>query len=126
MWYLEDYWVGKTIESVDRYIVTEEEIMEVGRRWDPRPFHTDREAAAKSYFGSLVACSAHLFAIVSWCCAVLNRKVQTPNLFPNFALEIGRVQDLPLRGDFIKTACCIWGRRNERRTSVHRNVNNPG
>ena len=66
MWYLEDYWVGKTIESVDRYLVTEEEIMEVGRRWDPRPFHTDPEAAAKSFFGGVVACSAHLFAIVSW------------------------------------------------------------
>lgn len=66
MWYLDDYRVGKIIESVDRYLVTEEEIMEVGRRWDPRPYHTDREAAAKSLFGSLVACSAHLFCIVSW------------------------------------------------------------
>lgn len=66
MWYLEDYWIGKTTESVDRYLVTQEEIMEVGQRWDPRPFHTDPEAAAKSFYGGLVACSAHLFCMVCW------------------------------------------------------------
>jgi acyl dehydratase len=66
MYYLEDFEVGKTRESVDRYIVTEDEIMEVGRRWDPQPFHIDREAASISSFGGLVACSAHLFAIVCW------------------------------------------------------------
>ena len=66
MWYLDDYWAGKIIESLEPYHVTEEEIIDVGRRWDPRPYHIDREAAAKSLFGSLVACSAHLFCIVSW------------------------------------------------------------
>lgn len=66
MYYLEDFAVGKTRESVGRYIVTEDEIMEFGRRWDPMPFHTDREAASISSFGGLVACSTHLFAIVVW------------------------------------------------------------
>ena len=66
MWYQEDYRVGETIESVEPYHVTEEEIIEVGRRWDPRPFHTDPTAAAQSLFGSVVACSAHLFCILSW------------------------------------------------------------
>ena len=66
MWYLEDYWVDKIIPSVEPYRVTEEEIIEVGRRWDPRPYHTDPAAAAGSLFGGVVACSAHLFCIVSW------------------------------------------------------------
>ena len=66
MWYQEDYRVGEIIESHEPYRVTEEEIIEVGRRWDPRPYHTDPAAAAGSIFGSVVACSAHLFCMVSW------------------------------------------------------------
>ena len=66
MWYQEDYRVGEIIKSLEPYRVTEEEIIEVGRRWDPRPYHTDPAAAAGSIFGSVVACSAHLFCIVSW------------------------------------------------------------
>ncbi len=66
MFYQEDFVVGETRQSADKYRVTEEEIMEVGRRWDPQPFHTDRDAAEKSIFGGLTACSVHLFAMVSW------------------------------------------------------------
>ena len=66
MLYQEDFKVGTWRESKESYLVTEDEIIEVGRRWDPRPFHIDRDAAADSLFGGLVACSAHLFAIVSW------------------------------------------------------------
>ena len=66
MWYLDDYWIGKNMPSLEPYRVTEEEIIEVGRRWDPRPYHTDPAAAAGSIFGSVVACSAHLFCMVSW------------------------------------------------------------
>ncbi len=35
----------------------------MGRRWDPRPFHTDPDAAKDSFFGGLVASSSHLFCI---------------------------------------------------------------
>ena len=66
MWYQEDYSVGEIIESIEPYRVTEEEIIEVGRRWDPRPFHIDPRAAAKLHFGGVIACSAHLFCIMSW------------------------------------------------------------
>ncbi len=64
MRYYEDLPVGATSEYDDAtYLVTEEEILEVGRRWDPQPFHTDPVAAAASPFGGLVASSVHLFAI---------------------------------------------------------------
>ena len=66
MWYLDDYWIGKNMPSLEPYRITEEEIIEVGRRWDPRPYHTDPAAAAQSIFGTVVACSAHLFCIMSW------------------------------------------------------------
>jgi acyl dehydratase len=64
--YLEDYVDGDVTEVDATYLVTEEEILEVGRRWDPQPFHTDREAAAESFFGGLVASSVHLFAASVW------------------------------------------------------------
>lgn len=63
MRYLEDIVVGEVMDHDASYVVTEEEILEVGRRWDPQPFHTDPEAAAASPFGGLVASSVHLFAM---------------------------------------------------------------
>lgn len=63
MRYFEEVEVGEEVTFQDEYPVTEEEIMEVGRRWDPQPFHTDPEAAKDSLFGGLVASSAHIFAI---------------------------------------------------------------
>jgi acyl dehydratase len=45
------------------YHVTEEEILEFGRRFDPQPFHNDKQAAADSYFGGLVAPGCLTFAI---------------------------------------------------------------
>jgi len=47
------------------HLLTEDAIIEFASRWDPQPFHTDREAARTSVFGELVACAAHLFSIVS-------------------------------------------------------------
>ena len=66
MYYLEDFKGGKSYEPKGRYIITEDEIMEIGQRWDPQPFHIDHEAASNSVFGGLIACSIHLFAIVCW------------------------------------------------------------
>lgn len=43
--------------------MTEEEIIEVGERWDPRSFHADSEAARDSLFGVLVASTVHIFSI---------------------------------------------------------------
>ena len=36
--------------------------MEFATRWDPQPFHIDRDAAADSIFGGIVACSSHIIA----------------------------------------------------------------
>ena len=59
----EDFEVGVTWQCPTRYEVTEEEILEMGRRWDPQPFHTDPVAAAASPFGGLVASTVHLLGI---------------------------------------------------------------
>ena len=63
MRYYEDLELGMVGVRSAPYLVTEEEILEMGRRWDPQPFHTDPGAAAASIFGGLVASTVHLFAI---------------------------------------------------------------
>jgi acyl dehydratase len=49
-----DYVVGEVTEFGDRPI-TEEEIVEFARRYDPQPFHVDAEAARGSIYGGLIA-----------------------------------------------------------------------
>lgn len=64
--YFEDYEIDAEQEFDGEYEITSAEIIEVGRRWDPQPWHVDEEAAKNTDFGGLVAASAHLFAISSW------------------------------------------------------------
>lgn len=52
--FFEDFSPGEVIEFGD-YLITEEEILEYARRYDPQPFHVDRKAAAESIFGGLIA-----------------------------------------------------------------------
>lgn len=64
--YFEDIEVGqKRVKSLT-YQVKKEAIIEFARHWDPRSFHIDEKAAVSSVFGGLVACSAHIFSILSW------------------------------------------------------------
>lgn len=63
MKYFEDFCLGQCQHSPKTHTVTEEEILEFGRRWDSQPFHTDKALAAQTEFGGLVASSTHLFAI---------------------------------------------------------------
>lgn len=64
--YFEDVEVGRVYVKSATFEVTREEIMQFAGKWDPRPFHVDEAAAADSVFGGLVACSAHIFSILSW------------------------------------------------------------
>lgn len=43
--------------------ITAEQIVAFGRLWDPRPQHTDEDAARESSFGGLIASGAQAFAI---------------------------------------------------------------
>jgi len=56
-WYFEDFQVGQIIE-VGQVGVSEEEILEFARRFDPQPFHVDREAATRVH-GGLIASGWH-------------------------------------------------------------------
>jgi acyl dehydratase len=56
--FLEDFVVGEVIELGSRS-VTQEEIVEFARRYDPQPFHVDENAAKASNFGGLIASGWH-------------------------------------------------------------------
>lgn len=52
--YFEDFEPGAVIE-LGTVEVTEDEIVEFARRYDPQPFHVDPEAARRSPYGGLIA-----------------------------------------------------------------------
>lgn len=56
--YFEDLRVGD-IDEFGRYEVTEAEIVEFAGKYDPQPYHLDKEAAKSSMFGELVASGWH-------------------------------------------------------------------
>src|SRR5215471_9552636 len=60
--YFEDAEVDTTCKA-GPYLVPKEEIIQFAKQYDPVPRHIDEEAAARSIFGGLTACSAHTFSI---------------------------------------------------------------
>jgi acyl dehydratase len=50
----EDFAAGQVYELGSR-TVTEDELVDFARQWDPQPFHVDPEAAKESVFGGLIA-----------------------------------------------------------------------
>ena len=81
--HFEDYAVGYAARS-GPYLVREEEVVEFGERFDPRPFHVDAEAAKGSAFGGLVASGCHVFCIRSW---LSNRLPDQPLLLAGLGSE---------------------------------------
>ena len=61
--YFEDYLPGAVFEC-GHTPVSEAEIMEFARRYDPQDMHLDPEAAARGRFGGLVASGWHTAAMV--------------------------------------------------------------
>lgn len=60
--YFEDLVIGNVLETAS-VTVTEEEIIDFARRYDPQPFHIDKAAAEKSIYGGLIASGWHTAAI---------------------------------------------------------------
>jgi acyl dehydratase len=56
--YFEDYVPGHTYEF-GTITVSEPEIIEFARRFDPQPMHVDPEAAARGRFGGIIASGWH-------------------------------------------------------------------
>ena len=71
--YFEDFEIGDS-RKAGPYLVSKAEIIQFAKQYDPRPFHIDEEAAARSVFKGLTASAAHTFAIYIF----LTTKVQPP------------------------------------------------
>jgi acyl dehydratase len=56
--YFEDYLPG-AVHEFGSVTISEAEIIEFARRFDPQPFHIDPEAAKQSAFGGLIASGWH-------------------------------------------------------------------
>ena len=61
--YFEDYPPGAVYEF-GAATVSEEELLEFARRYDPQSFHVSRDAAAASMFGGLIASGWHTAALL--------------------------------------------------------------
>ena len=61
--YFEDYPPGAVFEGGE-VPVTEAEILEFARKYDPQAMHTDPESAARGYFGGLIASGWHTAAMM--------------------------------------------------------------
>jgi acyl dehydratase len=61
--YFEDYPPTTVIEG-GAVAVTESDIVEFARRYDPQTMHTDPEAAAHGHFGGLIASGWHTAALM--------------------------------------------------------------
>ena len=57
-WYFEDFIPGEAIAMGSR-TVTQEEIIAFATQYDPQPFHVDRDAAAASIYGGVIASGWH-------------------------------------------------------------------
>jgi acyl dehydratase len=57
-WCFEDFFPGQEIDLGTRS-VSEEEIIAFASAFDPQPFHVDKEAAAQSIYGGVIASGWH-------------------------------------------------------------------
>ena len=84
--WFEDYAVGSTGEY-GPIAVTEDDVVDFGRRFDPQPFHVDAGAAAAGPFGGLIASGWHT-------CALMMRLLATEYLSPVSSLGSPGVDEL--------------------------------
>lgn len=67
--------VPGTVHDLGTYEVTEAEVLDFARQWDPQDFHVDRGVAEAGTFGGIIASGVHSTAILQRLCvlAVFNR-----------------------------------------------------
>ena len=111
MKWFEDYTEGLVLEFGDAP-VDAAEVVDFARRYDPQPFHTDPEAAARSVFGGLIASGFHT-------CALMMRMLAEHYLDPDSSLGSPGLDEvrwlLPVRpGDRLRVKVTILEARASR------------
>ncbi|MHA1568910.1 MAG: MaoC family dehydratase [Alphaproteobacteria bacterium] len=62
--YFEDFSVGERFET-DGLTITDADIIAFAMKYDPQPFHLDREAGKRSMFGGLAAAGMHTLCVTN-------------------------------------------------------------
>jgi acyl dehydratase len=106
--YWEDLEVGQTY-LLGSATLSEDEIIAFARKFDPQPFHIDREAAKASMFGGIIASGWHT-------CSVSMRLLADNFLHPETSLGSPGIDEVrwpkPVRaGDTITASLSVTGKR---------------
>lgn len=106
-YYWEDFPAGRVFEYGSRQL-SEREIIEFARDWDPQRFHTDPVAARETPFGGLVASGWHTGSVLMrfMCDAYLNESscIGSPGIDEwRFALPVRPGDTLHYRGTVIES-----------------------
>lgn len=116
--YFEDIEVGQNRVKSVTYQVKKEDIIEFARQWDPRSFHLDEAAAVSSVFGGLVACSAHIFSILSWFGTHGNRRTASMAALGFDELHMRH----PVRPDDTLSCCFTYLEKRESKSKQDRGI----
>ena len=111
-----DFHAGQVIEA-GPYVLTEAELLQFARAYDPQWFHTDAEAAAGSAFGGLIASGWHTCAIAMR--LVVGAALEGSESFASPGLEHLRWPHPVRPGDALRlVADVIEVRRSEKRPAL--------
>jgi acyl dehydratase len=106
-YYWEDFPAGRVFEYGSRQL-SEQEIIDFARDWDPQRFHTDPVAARQTPFGGLVASGWHTGSVLMrfMCDAYLNESscIGSPGIDEwRFALPVRPGDTLRYRGTVMES-----------------------
>jgi acyl dehydratase len=104
----EDFPAGKVIDYERRVRLSEDDIIEFARQWDPQRFHTDPQAARETPFGGLVASGWHSGCVMMrmMCDAYLNESscIGSPGIDEwRFALPVRPGDELRYRATVLES-----------------------
>jgi acyl dehydratase len=106
-YFWEDFPAGRRFEY-GRRALSEEEIIEFARQWDPQRFHVDPQAAKETPFGGLVASGWHTGCVMMrmMCDAYLNESscIGSPGIEEwRFALPVRPGDELAYRATVLES-----------------------
>jgi len=111
-----DFHAGQVIEA-GPYVLTEAELLQFARAYDPQWFHADAEAAADSPFGGLIASGWHTCSIAMR--LVVEAALAGSESFASPGLEHVRWPNPVRPGDALRlVADVIEVRRSEKRPTL--------
>jgi acyl dehydratase len=108
--WFEDMTAGDA-DTIGEYVVDEAEMIAFAEKWDPFPFHVDREQAAKSIHGGLIASGEYTMAIKQ---ILLHRNGIPPGVMASLGYDELRYLKPVRAGDRISVRLDVLEKRDSR------------